>query len=195
VSTDFTAMAASASRAQCVLGERKRLASGTRVVAWRARLAEGAEGISHRTLRVPAPPSNFYLGEVEESDEWEEGDEPWAHRSATQGRAQRVALRCLDGPGRLRLFGRWRQSGAAVQGWAGLGWVGRLAMRLAGMVQAETGQLGCVGRLRQWARSGSPLLFNWKSVSILYFLYFNYAKHLYVRKHIAMSCLTQKGST
>jgi hypothetical protein len=77
VSADFTAMAASASCAQCVLGERKRLASGTRVVAWRAWLAEGAEGISPRALRVYAPPSDFCLIKVEESDKQEEGDEPW----------------------------------------------------------------------------------------------------------------------
>jgi hypothetical protein len=66
VSADCAAMAASASRARCVLGERKRLACGTGVVAWRARLAEGTKGISPRALRVPAPSSDFRLGEAEE---------------------------------------------------------------------------------------------------------------------------------
>jgi hypothetical protein len=46
-------------------------------VAWRARLAEGAKGISSHALRVPTPPSDFRLGKAEESDEREEGDEPW----------------------------------------------------------------------------------------------------------------------
>jgi hypothetical protein len=66
VSTDFVAMAASASRARCVLGERKRLACRTEIVAWCARLAEGTKGISPRVLHVPAPSSDFCLGEAEE---------------------------------------------------------------------------------------------------------------------------------
>jgi hypothetical protein len=54
VSTDFAAMAASASRAWCVLGEHKRLACGTGAMAWRAWLAEGTKGISpcHGTAQI-----------------------------------------------------------------------------------------------------------------------------------------------
>jgi hypothetical protein len=55
VSADFVAMAASASRARCMFGECKRLACGTKIVAWHAQLVEGAKGIFPRTLRVPAP--------------------------------------------------------------------------------------------------------------------------------------------
>jgi hypothetical protein len=44
MSADFAAMVALASRARCVFGERKRLACGTGVVAWRAQLVEGAKG-------------------------------------------------------------------------------------------------------------------------------------------------------
>jgi hypothetical protein len=68
VSTDFAAMAASASPARCVLGERKRLVCGTGIVAWRARLGEGTKGISPHALRVPAPSSDFCLGEAEEGE-------------------------------------------------------------------------------------------------------------------------------
>jgi hypothetical protein len=60
-----------------MLGERMRLACGTRVVAWRTWLAEGTKGISPRVLCVPAPSSDFSLGEVEEPDEREEGDDVW----------------------------------------------------------------------------------------------------------------------
>jgi hypothetical protein len=63
VSTDFAAMATSASCARCVLGERKRLACETEIVAWCARLTKG---ISPRALHVPAPSSDFHLGEAEE---------------------------------------------------------------------------------------------------------------------------------
>jgi hypothetical protein len=132
VSADFAAMAALASRAQCVLGERKRLACGTGVVAWHARLAEGAEGISPRALRVPASPPISVWAKQRNRSSGRKGMSRGACRSATQGRARRVALWRLDGPGQLRPVGRWRLSGAAAQGWAGLGWVGRLAMQLAG---------------------------------------------------------------
>jgi hypothetical protein len=84
VLAEFAAMAASASRARCVLGEHKRLESGIGVVAWRARLVEGAEGISPCALHVPASPSNFSLGEAEESDEREEGDEGGSRPSASE---------------------------------------------------------------------------------------------------------------
>jgi hypothetical protein len=66
-------------------------------------------------------------------------------------------------------------------------------MRLVGTAAGGDRPARVRGPARAMGRSGSPLLFNWKSVSILYFLYLNYAKHLYVRKHIAMSCSTQKG--
>jgi hypothetical protein len=91
VSAEFAAMAALASRARCVLGERKRLASGIGVVAWRTWLAEGAEGIYPHALCVPASPSDFRLGEVEESNEWEEGDEGRPRPSASEsGRGPHV---------------------------------------------------------------------------------------------------------
>jgi hypothetical protein len=66
VSADCVAMAASASCTWCVLGERMRLVCGTEVATWHARLAEGTKGISPRALRVPAPSSDFCLGEAEE---------------------------------------------------------------------------------------------------------------------------------
>jgi hypothetical protein len=69
VSTDFAAMAASASCARCVLGEHKQLACGTGIVAWCAQLAEGTKGISPRALHVPAPSSDFRLGEAEEGEQ------------------------------------------------------------------------------------------------------------------------------
>jgi hypothetical protein len=131
VSVDFVAMAASASRVWCVLSERKRLACGTRVVAWRAQLAEGAKGISPHTLRVPAPPSISVWAKQRNQTSGRKGMSHGARQSVTQGRARWVTLRRLDGPGQFWPVGRWRLNGAAAQGWAGLGWVGRLAMRLA----------------------------------------------------------------
>jgi hypothetical protein len=53
-------------------------------VAWRTRLTEGAEGISPHALCVPASPSDFCLGEAEESDEREEGDEGGSRPSASE---------------------------------------------------------------------------------------------------------------
>jgi hypothetical protein len=92
VSTDFAAMAASASRARCVLGERKRLACGTGIVAWRARLAEGTKGISPHALRVPAPSSDFCLGEVEEGEQ-RRGMTGGFHSSVRQEEMDRVLAR------------------------------------------------------------------------------------------------------
>jgi hypothetical protein len=98
-----------------------------------ARMAgRGGRGNLPLHVACPCSPSDFHLGEEEESTSGRKGMSHGARRSAMQGRARWVALRRLDGPGRLRLFGRWRLSGAATQGWAGLGWVGRLAMRLVG---------------------------------------------------------------
>jgi hypothetical protein len=60
-------------------------------------------------------------------------------------------------------------------------------------VQDQGRELGRAG----WRVRPKGVLFLYliysKSFSILYFLYFNYAKHLYVRKHIAMTCSTQRG--
>jgi hypothetical protein len=92
VSADCAAMAASASRARCMLGEHMRLACGTGVVAWRARLAEGTKGISPRTLRVPAPSFDFRLGKAKEPDERKEGDDP---RDPSVSVAREMKARCF----------------------------------------------------------------------------------------------------
>jgi hypothetical protein len=76
VSADCASMAASASRVRSVLGEHMRLACRTGVAAWHARLAVGTKGISPHALRVPAPSSVLRLGEAEEPNQQEEGDDP-----------------------------------------------------------------------------------------------------------------------
>jgi hypothetical protein len=62
-------------------------------------------------------------------------------------------------------------------------------------VQDQGRELGRAG----WRGRPKGVLFLFliysKNFFIFYFLYFNYAKHLYVRKHIAMTCSTQRGIT
>jgi hypothetical protein len=89
VSADCAAMAASTSRARCMLGERMTLACGTRVAAWRARLAEGTKGISPCALCVPAPSSDFRLGEAEEGGQ-RRGMTGGFHSSVRQEEMDRV---------------------------------------------------------------------------------------------------------
>jgi hypothetical protein len=122
VSAEFAAMAASASRARCVLGERKQLASGTGVVAWCTWLAEGAEGIYPRVLCVPASPSDFHLGEVEESDEREEGDEGGSRLSASESGG--VQLSVMQGCG-----SSWRVASATSRADGCTALLGRLSWR------------------------------------------------------------------
>jgi hypothetical protein len=153
--------------ARCV-----QLTGGAGGVAWRAWLSVGAEGISPHSVRDLV---HFSL------PFWET---PLAPREVEDDPVGPIRLRRRE-----KTKTPWRLAKAM-----------RLVRAIAALLGRPTCRRACVryrGRelgQADWRGRPKGVLFLYliysKSFSILYFLYFNYAKHLYVRKHVASTCIT-----